>query len=458
MLAANPEAPRLAPGVWAHPFTALSAAVAAALPAFKADPGTIRVRLPAIDNRPLPSSTLARATGRLWAGESEDGLPPAPPVIQTFEVSTLALTATDAANVVPMLSEMLEGEAELSTDEAEPQPARHPVAGASFQYFAAAIRLARHLLVQQRFVPSLVQTAAGELRGAWQGWMSDEATAYRLSGLVSSMPVSARCAEDHNRHDGGAITQEFVHAIVDAQCRATLESDGFPDSISERDPAADPHVAWLGGLLSANESVKAGAAVRQEMVRRVRGWIGVLEERGASSAWRLLMRLREPEVAGLAPNAAPDPNDAVWIVTFHLQAVEQPSLVIDAVDVWQVSGDSVTIMGRRLDQPTELLLGELGRASRLYKRLEDALEETQPSSLALHHQAGPTSSCARVRPVALGGAGLRRRRSGLVGISRRASGRETASGVRRRQPLRSSTRRPHQRRQGPDRPGRAHRL
>ncbi|MBL8999549.1 MAG: DEAD/DEAH box helicase [Phycisphaerae bacterium] len=335
--------------------------------------GVLRLGLPASNGRPLPSSTLARAIGRSWIGEENE----AHPILQVVEVPTLAIAPSTAGAVVTGLADALVEQGEYG--EAEDGP----LLGASLRYFAKAARFAQHLLVQQRFVPSLVQTSAGELRGAWQGWMSDEATAYRLAALVEAMPASARCVHDHLRFSGGAVTEEFIHALVDAHCREFLAAESFEDAVAERDPTSDLHVAWLGGLLAARDAVSAASAARQELVKRVRSWIGVLEERGASSAWRLLLRLREPVVTGLAPNAAPDPNAAVWAITFHLQAVEQPSLVIDASDVWMVSGESVTIMGRRLDHPQDLLLGELGRASRLYKRLEEALDDSEPTEVTL---------------------------------------------------------------------------
>lgn len=343
--------------------------------------------------------------------------PVSKPVITVFDVPVITLHPLTAASVIMRLADILAereelgssgftGEDDLSeapTDNeaveaqsGEPskdneEVASHRlgndgvrwVAGASLDYFAQTTRLARYLLVQQRFVPSLVQATSGEIKGSWLGWMSDEATAQRISALVRSCPASARCVADHFRHDGAAVTQEYVHAVIDAQCRASLEAESFADAITERDPMLDPHVAWLGGLLQEATSVKAGSAARQEMIKRIRGWIGVLEERGASSSWRLMLRLAEPDPLKYSGNQTPDPTDAAWVVSFHLQSVEQPSLVIDASEVWMITGDSATIMGRRIDLPHELMLGELGRASRFYRRLEDALEQTDPVKIDL---------------------------------------------------------------------------
>ncbi|MBX3410035.1 MAG: DEAD/DEAH box helicase [Phycisphaeraceae bacterium] len=404
----------------AHPFTPqpddLSAVVEGA--ATSAQRATLRVCLPSLNGRPLASSTLARASGHPWLGEITDD---APPVITPFDVPTFAVSASDAPRVLARLLDLTDtqttalGSVELGAGE-EPAPSEvdefgretdepgeedrasdtgHAAtalageqgewrAGQSLEYFAHAARLARHLMVQQRFLPSLTQTASGDLRGAWHAWLSDESTAHRIGSLARACPASARCVEDQFRHDAGAITEAFVHAVVDATCRAALTAESFADAVSERNPDADPHVAWLRGLLGLEDALPAKGAMRQEIIKRVRGWIGVLEERGASSSWRLLMRLLEPDPLLFGMGDEPEPTAPVWRVTFHLQAIEQPALVIDASEVWLMSGDSATIMGRRIDRPQELLLSELGRASRFFKRLEEALDESEPVHLALN--------------------------------------------------------------------------
>jgi SNF2 family DNA or RNA helicase len=372
-----------------HSFAAAPADIRTLLPEVIANSGTVSdsmlsMRLPASAGRPLPSNTLARSVTIVDATPAEDDAVEVPLVItiERIQTPTLAIEPRHAAALVLYLSESLTDRAELAGI-SDASGAGEVIAGASLLYFAQVARFARYLLVQQRFIPSVVQSASGEVRGAWQGWMSDEATAVRMESIVRSCPASARCCVDSFKHDAGVLTQDFVHAVIDAQCRDVLVRENFADAIEDRDPTKDFHVAWLGGLLADPPGMKAGSAARQEIIKRVRGWIGVLEERGASSVWRLLLRLNEPDVTGLAPSAAPDPGEPAWTVSFHLQSVENPGIVMDAPEVWMISGDSATIMGMRVDRPHELLLGELGRASRFYRRLEEALEESEPTSIEL---------------------------------------------------------------------------
>ena len=358
-----------------HPFAASPESVRKAV-CGPADPGVLPaadgellLRLPTLRARPLPSTTLARSLGRT---SDEEETHPEEVTLATFRIPTLTIGGNSIAAVLFRVAELLMQPGEARGAEG-PAPA---IAGASFQYFTEVVRLAMHLLAQQRFVPMLVQTIAGDLKGTWAPWVSDAASADRVARLVSGMPASARAAVDHLRHEPWPVTEEFLSAVVDAECRRTLIRENFVESIEERIPAADPHVAWLSGLLAGEDTVPGLQQVKQEMAKRVRGWIGALEERGASSAWRLLLRLVEPTLAPAAGDQTPDPEAPVWSISFHLQSVDQPGLVLDAEDVWLLTGDSVAVMGRRLEQPQELLLGELGRASRYFPRLEQALEES----------------------------------------------------------------------------------
>lgn len=370
-----------------HPFAAVPPVSDLGHAALRdASRSTLNVQLPARSSSSgyaaLPSSTLSRSLG--LPPDDEPGI-----VLAPFTVPCLVIKPEHTVSTLTFLDDLLARE---SADADLGHASSHgALAGASLRFFAMLGAFSRHLLAQQRFIPGLVQSPTGELKGQWQAWVSDSANAQRTATLVSAMPASARAAIDGLRHDPWSITESFLSAVVDAQCRATLIRETFGDSISERDPGQDAHVAWLSGLLNAGDDVLGPPMIRQELVRRVRTWVGVLEERGASSVWRLLIRLAEP-VAPIPPKPGakskaapvPDSDDPSWPMTFHLQSVESPTLVLDATDIWQLSGDSVTIMGRRLDRPQELLLGELGRASRFVRRLEEALESGKPEGLSLN--------------------------------------------------------------------------
>ncbi len=319
------------------------------------------VKLPAAGGRPLPSPRAALAMGLTPTGA--DG-------VGTFELPTLVVPAGDAESTLDALIEASEQEhATIAV-------------GRSVEFFAACARMAAHLLAQERFVPMLCQQASGELTAMWAPWTSDEATAERLSVLISSMPPAARAGVDDLGHDPALIVREFLTREIDALARRTLKREDMAGALGDRSPQSDAQVGWLSGLLGDTTTVPSTSASRQDTIRRVRTWVAGLDDRGVSSAWRLCLRLSEPAADSL-PGGAGGEGNAEWMLSFHLQSVDRPTLLIDAEDIWLLPGQHLTVEGKRVDAPQELLLKELGRASRLYRVLEGALEDAQPSSIEL---------------------------------------------------------------------------
>ncbi len=329
------------------------------------EPAEVTVRLPAADGKVLPSAALAIAMG---ADHPEgDGL---------VEVGVPAL-AVESSRIGPLLESLAEREAGSDGD---------LVLGSGVVYFDAAARLARHLLAGHRFVPMMLQDGDGHLTASWWPWLADEMTARRVSLLVGSMPASARAAVDEHAHDAWSITLSFLASVTDAACRQVLEAEEMDDTLEDTDPKADPQVAWLNGLLDDTVEVPAPSTQRAEITKRVRLWIGSLEERGESSEWRLGFRLSEPIADGLDPNIQ-QPDDTInWSLSFFLESCVDPEVIVEAADVWLLSRDSVTVQGLTLDEPQELLMAELGRASRYDKKIEEALEGNEPIEVLLETQ------------------------------------------------------------------------
>lgn len=364
--------------------------------------GTVLLRLPARGMVPVPSLRLAHAMGHAWADEApgddashtaELAQPaetadatPSPPVptlsLATFTVPAIGVAPGDVWSVLDALEDRF---GKAARQDAQDDPS-HPRAalGTTVDFFLAAARLALHLLAQQRFVPTLRQVISGELHGVWMPWLSDSWTSERVGLLLSGMPPAARAAVDEADHQPWPILESFLTAVLDAHCRLALRAENMAEAIQERDPARDPQVAWLSGLLDQPDAVPAAAQQRSDLIRNVRTWLSTLEERGSSSAWRLMLQLAEPTDAVLMSDVEDPEDDCVWTLSFHLQSQESTRIIVDAADVWALAAEQVTIEGKRLESPQELLLKELARAARLYRRLDTALNESEPTALELN--------------------------------------------------------------------------
>jgi SNF2 family DNA or RNA helicase len=362
-----------APGETAdHPFAASAAALgelAERLSGSQARPGSITLLVPCVEGAPLPSPRLAHASG----------------VTEEWQAAALAPVRVRSASIAPADVCRVIDAAWAVEGFAGAAPV---LPGASIGYWSAASRLVRHLLARQRFVPSLRQTPAGELSGVWQPWVSDEETAARARALCDAMPGSARAVMDEFGQQPWPILEDFLTRVLDAECRQIAAIEKLDAALADRSPT-DLHVAWLSGLLTPTERLPdaegplTSLTMRQELARRVRIWLGRLEDKGPSSQWRLCLKLSEPEDPRLNEDANATPERLDWPLTFHLQSVDRPSVLLDAEDIWLLPGESANVRGLRVDRPQELLLKELARAARLYPRLESSLEDERPTGIEL---------------------------------------------------------------------------
>jgi len=330
----------------------------------------LTLRLPMHGGCPLPSLLMARMGGIDLDETPSEGL-------GEVAVPTLAIGPERMAEVLEDLVDRSREEGSVA-------------AGPGVLYFVAATRLCEHLIAGHRFVPMAYQDTGGTLIGRWQPWLSDEHTARRVATLVRSMPAAARAVPDAHAHDAWSITNEVLTLVTDAHCRRALVDEELDETIEDRDPGLDHQVAWLGGLLRGDARIGAESGQRSEIAKRVRQWISQLEDRGESSSWRFGLRLAEP-ITDAAPSPRGEgeavietPDDAVrWSLSFYLQSLDDEEVTIRGADVWLINRDRIVYEGLTLEQPQELLMGELGRASRYYKRLEEALDESEPIEVML---------------------------------------------------------------------------
>ncbi|HTJ34324.1 MAG TPA: SNF2-related protein [Dactylosporangium sp.] len=75
-----------------------------------------------------------------------------------------------------------------------------------------------------------------------------------------------------------------------------------------------------------------------------------------------------------------DGDGGHWLVEFLLQPAEEPGLLVPAEQVWR---DKASPLFRWVDYPQDVLLADLGRASRLWPDLDDALRTPRPEVLRL---------------------------------------------------------------------------
>jgi superfamily II DNA or RNA helicase len=296
--------------------------------------GTLTLRLPTRSGAPADSPELVRAE---LASRQHGGLTLREWSVPTLEfdpdVALVALAEFDPASVTM---------------------------GASLRHLATVAAFAHDLASRGRVLPTVLTD--GPL-AVWRPLLTG-ADARWGQALALALPPAARAAGG----DPAVIVASALDSLVDAAVRLHLPA---PQRVTKQLPAWQ---AWSRALAGTDRTFAAEPAALAELTTAVAAW----QRDAVAGRVRACFRLVEP--------AEEESSSGAWRVEFALQAADEPSLVVDAAKVWGARG-SLRALARYLDSPQETLLAELGRASRLYPALDQALRTARPAALELDGEA-----------------------------------------------------------------------
>jgi SNF2 family DNA or RNA helicase len=331
-----------------HPFAAPADTLAGVL---TGKPGTAALLLPSVRSAPLDSPELVRVTPR-----------PAPRTGVALLPWTVPVVSMDAASALAVFDEPVEG-------------IRY---GASVSYLARLAAFARGLVERGRLLPALGRDEHGPV-ASWRPVVTGP-DVVAVNRLVAAMPPV--CRAEQGEADGHDLVMSAVGAWVDLAARTLLPAgiDLVPPRRGRR-PGRLPAVeAWLSALTAPDGRFDADPEDVAALGEALRPW-EEFRVAGVGPA-RAMFRLTEFGPAGSRPRDAEtgEPSaDQSWRLEFLLQSVDDPSLLIPAEQVWNDDGS----LRRWLEGPQDLLLVELGRASRVYPDLAAGLRVARPSGLDL---------------------------------------------------------------------------
>ncbi|MDN7025438.1 DEAD/DEAH box helicase [Methanoculleus sp. FWC-SCC1] len=320
------------PPVLPHPFAAGHDTLAVALDGPAAgEPGSATILLPAAGQDPFPSP------------ECEPG-------------SVVPEQAGCAPYLVPTVS--LHGSAAIAFLAGLPTGAGH---GATLRFWAEAARFALGLVARQSFVPGA--------RG-WEALLRGEEHDH-AARLAASLPPACRfwaAGEEAALPDPEKLVTAFLnHAIHTIVTGALAEQPLLPKPRGRPRKTVPPAEQWVEMLSGRRKELTGTEEVLTRFSRELEDWLSP-----AAAPLRACFRLDEPEG-----------NGKRWRLSFHLQAVDDPGIVIPAADVWNRRGEACTSLAQRFEDPQDRLLIDLGRASRIYPALQASLASRRPAAVSL---------------------------------------------------------------------------
>ena len=269
----------------------------------------------------------------------------------------------DNAGGAPVLADWSVPVLELSPGAAPPVAPAGTRASPSVAALRAVDALATDLIVRGRVLPA--PDEAGDGHGLVWHPVLQGPDLVAADTLAAALPPVCRCERvpGEDPPTAAIVVEAALAAAVDAHARARIT--GTEELASAPD--------WAHAL--GAEPVLGGTSPPATLLAGLRRWAVV----GAPHAGpaRASFRLDEVVVDHLG-HAVEDP-EPVFRLTFALQSAQDPSLTVDAGTVWR----DPTALRRWLDDPAELLLGELGRAARVYPEIGDALRTPRPTGMDL---------------------------------------------------------------------------
>nr|MDQ3764349.1 ATP-dependent helicase [Actinomycetota bacterium] len=308
-------------------------------------PGTAVLLLPSLRSAPLDSPELIRITPR-----------PTPRTDPALLPWTVPVVSLDAASALTVLNDN--------------EPVADVRYGASIAYLADLAAFARELVERGRVLPALALDGQGAV-AFWRPVVQGP-DVVAMNSLIAAMPPV--CRAEQGEHDAHELASSALHAMLDAAMRAALPPgiDLLPPRHGRRPKRLPVEEAWLTALTVPDGRFEADPDELDTLVKSLRPWedVGV----GKAGPARATFRLTEIET-----ETEETPAGTGWRLEFLLQSMADPSLLVPAEQVWNDGGS----LRRWLERPEELLLTELGRASRIYPELTSGLRTACPSNLCL---------------------------------------------------------------------------
>jgi superfamily II DNA or RNA helicase len=239
---------------------------------------------------------------------------------------------------------------------------------ASVLAWSVGAKLALELVAAGRLLPGFVP---GDLPGeGLAGWRVAVGNDPRPAQLAATLPVTSYAV----RRPGGPLwaPEELVVAFLDAVADALAREGRRPElDPRRRGPRRPWPEMWASALASSDPTVAHLRVPADVLADEVETWAAPLAGRDHRAVVHLALRLEPP-----AGSAEDD-----WRLAFLLRSNADPTMRVEAGEVWARGGDPLELGGRRVPDPEAALVRGLAAAARLYPPLDRALAEGRPTSL-----------------------------------------------------------------------------
>ena len=315
---------------------------------------SVTLILPTVGNMPLPSKELLLNNHISDYTSAE---------LKEWMVNCYTLSGIDALNFLLGLPE---------------QPPANSAYGSTLKFWKLVAKFTMELLVKQNFIPvikELDHSNSEKVIPLWQAYIDDENDA-RLKMLASMMPPVARSFVLNNVQQSDTsinMVKNFVNLMIDSFIRESI-NDNPVHYRKYSKMKIEGYNDILPAFISKTRTYYNKSHDEKRFSEQLATWSGTITD-AINSPFKTCFRLEPPE---------DEENDTgQWRISFHLQAHDDPTVLISADKVWNSSSSVIKFINRKFENPHERLLSDLARASKIYPVLNNALEQPAPTEVGL---------------------------------------------------------------------------
>jgi SNF2 family DNA or RNA helicase len=302
----------------------------------------LSLRLPALISGPLPSPWLLR----------EDYQSEKPSRLGAYSVPALGFPPGQAIDL--MLDMPI-----------------HPPAGIAYAdsllFWSQLALFSLELVSREQFVPVVEKN-----RAVWNA-VIDDPDGERLNRFIRSMPASCLGLSTPGQATPNHLVRSYVNSAVNAIVLSGLDGVSlFPAKRGRRPKNVPLPNQFLSALTNQETDLSSYGQELIAFSSKLDSWTGQIHPKIMDVPFRTCFRLE-----------APDGDKAAWSLAFFLQSNDDRSLLVPARDVWKTKSQTLTFLKKRMKNPQERLLADLGKASRIFPLMERCLESARPTSLQM---------------------------------------------------------------------------
>jgi len=246
--------------------------------------------------------------------------------------------------------------------------------GGDLRFWSHVYRWSLDLLGREKFVPG-VSTDDEQVVMGWLPLLDSALDQARLTRFTQAMPlICCQYQAQLLNQLPSEILLDFLAGSIDHHIRQIIADLPQPRLTT-------PLQEWVQGL-TANHPGKNHLSPDSDAALRLtalwQNWTAPVQKSLVTSSNYWQQGQEQGDLFRVCLVLVPPEGENGWRLEYHLQAIDQPELLISAATIWHHDSERLVQHQRTIVAPRETLLRGLGIAARLYPLISNSLESPRP--------------------------------------------------------------------------------